>query len=72
LSWKKIKKCFKAQKFKMAAEFKIDAKTLLSFKTCKINYFLTFLQHCLNLASKFNMADFMHKNTWFFGSGTGG
>jgi hypothetical protein len=32
----------------MAAEFKMDAKTLLSFKTCIFNYFF---QNCLNLAN---------------------
>jgi hypothetical protein len=24
------------------------------------------------MAEKFNMADFLHKNSWFFGSGTAG
>jgi hypothetical protein len=72
----------------MAPKFKMDAKTILSFKTCKFNYFFKFLQDYLNLANcssfswifffffkfkmakKFVMADFLHKNSWFFGSGT--
>jgi hypothetical protein len=35
----------------MASEFEMDAKTFLSFKTCKFNYFLIFLQDCLNLVN---------------------
>jgi hypothetical protein len=34
----------------MAPEITMDVKTFLSFKTCKFNYFLKFLQNCLNLA----------------------
>jgi hypothetical protein len=34
----------------MAPKFKMDAKTILSFKTCKFNYFLKFLLDYLNLA----------------------
>jgi hypothetical protein len=47
----KIKKRFQAQKFKMAVEFKMNVKTVLSFKTWNFNYFLIFLQDCLNLAN---------------------
>jgi hypothetical protein len=39
LSWKKIKKKFQAQKFKMAAEFKMAMKTFFSFlKFQKLNF----------------------------------
>jgi hypothetical protein len=54
-------------------------QNVLSFKACKVNYFLIFLQDCLNLPNcssytkkNFNMADFLLKNPWFFGSGTAG
>jgi hypothetical protein len=35
----------------MVPNFKMDDKTLLSFKTCKLNYFLKLFQDCLNLAN---------------------
>jgi hypothetical protein len=35
----------------MAPKFKMDAKTFLSFKTCKFNYFKKFHQDCFNLAN---------------------
>jgi hypothetical protein len=83
-----LNQCYQAWNFKMASKFKMNAQTILSFKTCKFNYFLKFFQDWLNLANcssstkkffflkfkmaeKFNMADFLHKNSWFFGSGSG-
>jgi hypothetical protein len=50
----------------MAAEYKMDAKTFLSFKTCKFNYFLIFLRNCLNLAnfSFYTKKKFLKNSKW--------
>jgi hypothetical protein len=51
----------------MAPKFQIDAKTFLSFKTCKYNYFLKFLQDCLNFAnycSSFKNFFFPKNSNW--------
>jgi hypothetical protein len=61
----------------MAPKFKMEAKTFLSFKTCKYDYFFKFLQDCLNLTyfSSLTKKNYQKnskwpKNSWFFGSGT--
>jgi hypothetical protein len=63
----------------------MDAKTFLSFETCKLIFFINFYKivkiwlivHLLQkknisikfkMAEKFTMADFLHKNSRFFGS----
>jgi hypothetical protein len=45
----------------MAPKFKMDVKTFLSIETCVFNYFLKFLQDCLNLASSFTKKIFFLK-----------
>jgi hypothetical protein len=57
---------FFAWKFKMAPKFKMDAKMFLSFKTCKFNYFIIFLQDCLNWANRscFQNTVFYKNSKW--------
>jgi hypothetical protein len=64
------KNCCQSWNFKIASKFKMDAKTFFSFKTFKFDFFTNyFLDYGQNMAKIFNMADFLHQNSWFFRSG---